>query len=133
MTTTRTVKVAIVGSGLAGLTSAYTLSKQSDNGHGVHFDIHLFEKVCVSDAFQTTAPIQFALQTSNLGMDFSSISIPVTGTDHEWRVDVPMRSFQGGVSAFYSVHKRFHAIASIRLLSPTHRVLRIPWSCLSSC
>jgi 2-polyprenyl-6-methoxyphenol hydroxylase-like FAD-dependent oxidoreductase len=56
MTATRTVKVAIVGSGLAGLTSAYTLSKQSENGRGVHFDVHLFEKVCVSDVFQTTAP-----------------------------------------------------------------------------
>ena len=40
----RTVKVAVIGSGLAGLTAAYRLSKSSylDN---VEFEVHLFEKV----------------------------------------------------------------------------------------
>jgi len=43
---TRTVKVAIVGSGLAGLTAAYLFNGHHHTGD-VHFDVHLFEKVCV--------------------------------------------------------------------------------------
>jgi len=31
-----------------------------------------------------------------LGMDSSSISVPVSDSGQSWRVDVPMRSFQGG-------------------------------------
>ena len=40
----RTVKVAVVGSGLAGLTAAYRLAQGSDHGD-VHVEVHLFEKV----------------------------------------------------------------------------------------
>jgi protoporphyrinogen oxidase len=40
----RTVKVAVVGSGLAGLTAAYLLTKPSEQNE-VQFDVHLFEKV----------------------------------------------------------------------------------------
>ena len=32
-------------------------------------------------------------------MDSSSISLPIPGTKKDWRIDVPMRSFQGGESA----------------------------------
>ncbi|KAK0198042.1 splicing factor, Prp19-binding domain-containing protein [Armillaria mellea] len=67
----RTVKVAVIGSGLAGLTAAYLLTKDPQ-GEDVAFD------------------------TSTLGMDSSSISLPLPGQDQDWRVDVPMRSFQGG-------------------------------------
>ena len=32
-----------------------------------------------------------------LGMDASSVSVPLPGEgDKTWRIDVPMRSFQGG-------------------------------------
>lgn len=45
----RRVKVAIVGSGLSGLTAAYLLAKENDRlrleDSDVTFDIHLFEKV----------------------------------------------------------------------------------------
>ena len=41
---TRTVKVAVVGSGLAGLTAAYRLSK-TPRVKDVEFEVHLFEKV----------------------------------------------------------------------------------------
>jgi protoporphyrinogen oxidase len=38
----RTVKVAIVGSGLAGLTATHLLEESKN---GVEFEVHLFEKV----------------------------------------------------------------------------------------
>ncbi|CAA7260012.1 unnamed protein product [Cyclocybe aegerita] len=72
----RTVKVAVVGSGLAGLTAAYLLKKPLQEAD-VDFEVHVFEKA------------------SSIGMDSASISVPMSG-DQEWRVDVPMRSFQGG-------------------------------------
>ncbi|KAJ3506168.1 hypothetical protein NLJ89_g7017 [Agrocybe chaxingu] len=72
----QTVKVAVVGSGLAGLTAAYLLKKPLHR-EDVDFEVHVFEKA------------------SSIGMDSASISVPVSG-DQEWRVDVPMRSFQGG-------------------------------------
>ncbi|KAF7306446.1 hypothetical protein MIND_00435800 [Mycena indigotica] len=71
----RTVKVAVVGSGLAGLTAGYLLTS-SHPQDDVEFDVHIFEK------------------TPTLGMDSSSMSIG--SGDGEWRIDVPMRSFQGG-------------------------------------
>ncbi|QRW05047.1 microfibrillar-associated protein MFAP1, Zn finger, CCHC type protein [Ceratobasidium sp. AG-Ba] len=79
----RVVKVAIVGSGLAGLSAAYLLSNtsQTEEQHVV-FDVHIFEK------------------SSVLGMDAESVTIRVPGTSgdkyEEIRVDVPMRSIQGG-------------------------------------
>ncbi|TDL28936.1 hypothetical protein BD410DRAFT_781495 [Rickenella mellea] len=76
----RTVKVAVVGSGLAGLTAAHLVATSSTDD--VEFEVHLFEKSAV------------------LGMDSHSVSIPILqkgeGSEILWRVDVPMRSFQGG-------------------------------------
>ncbi|KAJ3802562.1 hypothetical protein GGU11DRAFT_549248 [Lentinula aff. detonsa] len=72
----RVVKVAVVGTGLAGLTAAYLLSGSSSSE--VEFEVHVFEK------------------SSTLGMDSSSITLPVPGKDQKWRIDVPMRSFQPG-------------------------------------
>ena len=40
----RTVKVAVVGTGLAGLTAAHLLTKECDRDD-VRFEVHLFEKV----------------------------------------------------------------------------------------
>ncbi|KAG6918686.1 hypothetical protein DXG01_012504 [Tephrocybe rancida] len=77
----RQVKVAVVGSGLAGLTAAHLLSKPAAGESDVEFEVHLFEK----------APM--------LGMDCSSVSLPSSESEaleDAWRVDVPMRSFQGG-------------------------------------
>ncbi|KAG1471000.1 hypothetical protein G6F56_002368 [Rhizopus delemar] len=64
------VRVAVIGSGLAGLSTAYLLSKDQEE-----FEVHLFEK------------------NSSVGMDASSISI---GPKKEHRIDVPMRSFKSG-------------------------------------
>ncbi|KAF8588464.1 hypothetical protein K439DRAFT_1645454 [Ramaria rubella] len=59
--------------GLAGLTAAYLLSTRTD----LKFEVHVFEK----------AP--------TLGMDTHSISVSMDEPE-ERRIDVPMRSFQGG-------------------------------------
>ncbi|KAI9460182.1 splicing factor, Prp19-binding domain-containing protein [Lactarius psammicola] len=91
----RRVKVAVVGSGLAGLTAAYLLSTahqrtsiQYGRDGPVEFEVHIFEKA------------------EALGMDSHSVSLTLPGEGGEWRVDVPMRSFQGGyypqLIAFYT-------------------------------
>jgi flavin-dependent dehydrogenase len=42
----RTVKVAIIGSGLAGLTAAFLLSSANSESGDVEFEVHVFDKVC---------------------------------------------------------------------------------------
>ncbi|KAJ1311599.1 hypothetical protein OPQ81_010076 [Rhizoctonia solani] len=77
----RTIKVAVIGSGLAGLTSAHLLAKFQPRPADAEFDIHIFEK------------------SSVLGMDAESLTVRVPGdseSEKEIRVDVPMRSIQGG-------------------------------------
>ncbi|KAI0307505.1 splicing factor, Prp19-binding domain-containing protein [Multifurca ochricompacta] len=80
----RCVKVAVVGSGLAGLAAAYLLSTvrqrvDVQHKHGpIEYEVHIFEKA------------------EALGMDSHSVSLTLPGEVGEWRVDVPMRSFQGG-------------------------------------
>ncbi|KAI7863040.1 Per1-like-domain-containing protein [Spinellus fusiger] len=72
----RIVKVAVIGSGLAGLTSAYMLTKsETGSQDNVRFQVHLFEK------------------NATLGMDAASISV---GYNDKFRIDVPMRSFMSG-------------------------------------
>jgi predicted NAD/FAD-binding protein len=61
----KTVQVAVIGSGLAGLSAAYLLSQQHDDDK--KFEVHLFEK------------------NSQLGMDAASISV---GPEKEFRIDV---------------------------------------------
>ena len=61
-----------------------------------------------------------------LGMDSSSISVPLPDVDQSWRVDVPMRSFQGGMHldidlVFYS--QWIHSYTS-RILPTTHRIVQ---------
>lgn len=69
------VRVAVVGSGLAGLATAYYLAQTPpDKGRCIHVD--LFER------------------QPKLGMDADSISVERGG--QEVRVDVPMRSFSEG-------------------------------------
>jgi predicted NAD/FAD-binding protein len=60
---TSAVKVAIIGSGLAGLTAAHLLSNSSVN-------VHLFEKA------------------SSLGMDAASISVSTEPSKKNIRIDV---------------------------------------------
>ena len=74
-------KVAVIGSGLAGLTATYLLSRESlgdFNGEVEEsYEVHLFEK------------------GDKIGLDAASID--VGGLDGKvYRVDSPMRAFQGG-------------------------------------
>ncbi|KAF9535769.1 splicing factor, Prp19-binding domain-containing protein [Crepidotus variabilis] len=71
------VKVAVVGSGLAGLTAAHLLNNARES-QDTQFEVHVFEK------------------SSLIGMDSASISLPTSDPKETWRIDVPMRSFQGG-------------------------------------
>ncbi|GAA5909320.1 hypothetical protein JCM8208_005643 [Rhodotorula glutinis] len=80
-------RVAVIGTGLAGLSTAYLLKQARStrtDGSAVDFDVHLFER---SDA---------------LGMDTASLSIK--GSGGSYRVDVPMRSINGGS------HSRVHTL-----------------------
>ncbi|OBZ84506.1 hypothetical protein A0J61_07444 [Choanephora cucurbitarum] len=67
--TSKQINVAVIGSGLAGLSAAYLLSENKD------VEVHLFEK------------------NTSLGMDAASISI---GPEKNFRIDVPMRSYMSG-------------------------------------
>ncbi|SRR6266478_2620780 len=66
----RGVKVAVVGSGLAGLTAAYLLStvhQRADvrhNGGPVEYEVHVFEKVCVLSSFPPISPTLKAILPS---------------------------------------------------------------------
>ncbi|KAI9254113.1 hypothetical protein EDC94DRAFT_524922 [Helicostylum pulchrum] len=75
MSKDNTIKVAVIGSGLAGLSASYFLSQGQVEGGDKHFQVHLFEK------------------NSQLGMDAASISV---GPEKDFRIDVPMRSFMSG-------------------------------------
>ncbi|KAF8604988.1 hypothetical protein BDV93DRAFT_537517 [Ceratobasidium sp. AG-I] len=71
------------GSGLAGLSAAYLLTNTRIESEGVEFEVHIFEKSEV------------------LGMDAESLTVKVPAgsgleKEVEVRVDVPMRSIQGG-------------------------------------
>lgn len=59
----RTVKVAVVGSGLAGLTAAYKLVKGSEHRE-VQVEVHLFEKVCRLVSACYACPCVFFLPSS---------------------------------------------------------------------
>ncbi|KAI7892438.1 uncharacterized protein EV154DRAFT_505148 [Mucor mucedo] len=69
-----TVKVAVIGSGLAGLSAAYLLTQGHIEGDK-KFEVHVFEK------------------NTELGMDAASISV---GPEKDFRIDVPMRSYMSG-------------------------------------
>lgn len=75
------IKVAIVGTGMAGLVAAHRLTSirsRNNNGGGGDVEVHLFER------------------GSRLGLDANSISIAQADDGADLRVDVPMRSFNAG-------------------------------------
>ncbi|CAD6884592.1 unnamed protein product [Tilletia laevis] len=79
----RSVRVAIVGSGLTGLSAAYFLTNElrsaaSSSEPPVDVEVELFER----------AP--------RLGMDASSISVTDPCSQKSLRIDVPMRAFNAG-------------------------------------
>lgn len=83
-------KVAVIGSGLAGLTAAWLLQQQA--AQGVDVAVHVFER----------APL-LGFHSSSLVVPFeeapSTAEKPAGANGHaprSWIVDVPMRSLQGG-------------------------------------
>lgn len=70
------LRVAIVGSGLAGLTAAYLLT-----GGGADVNQHLH--------------VELIERSSTLGMDSESVTVEHHGQKR--RVDVPMRAFSQGM------------------------------------
>ncbi len=94
----RTIKVAIIGSGLAGLTAAYRLTTANLADKDVELEVHLFEKVWVFVSCHPANRPHIIFQSDSLGMDAHSINIPLSNRDPGggFRVDVPMRSFLGG-------------------------------------
>ncbi|KAK9236945.1 hypothetical protein V1525DRAFT_188231 [Lipomyces kononenkoae] len=88
----RVVKVAVIGTGLAGLASAYYLATASNSR--VQYNVHLFD------------------ENSSIGFDSSSVTA-MDGNGIERRIDVPMRSFAGGyykriISLYKSLGLQFH-------------------------
>lgn len=65
-------------------------------------------------------------QANTLGMDSHSVSYMLPGEKGEWRVDVPMRSFQGGEYSSSS-SKSCCLIIAQRLLPSAYRTLQSPW------
>ncbi|BGP55146.1 hypothetical protein JCM8202v2_002743 [Rhodotorula sphaerocarpa] len=76
----RPVRVAVVGTGLAGLATAYflaTAEATARDGQPLEFEVHLVDR------------------SKDIGMDTASLSVK-TDEDDSFRVDVPMRSINGG-------------------------------------
>ena len=63
----RVVKVAVIGSGLAGLTAAYLLSEKQVVEEEVEFEVHLFEKVRFSESLRTRLSMFFSLEGRHAG------------------------------------------------------------------
>jgi hypothetical protein len=95
-------KVAIVGSGMAGLATAYLLHRDAKQRYAVT----VFEEVTFAYMLSYTSITEYRIQSSTLSLDSASVSIASssspTGFD---RIDLPMRAFAGG---YYSKLKAMY-------------------------
>ena len=109
--TTRPLRVAIVGSGMAGLTTAMLLNGDPQR----RYSVTIFESVSLQLCLLFLPVIMSAiLQGDKISLDAASTTVrdPVTGESA--RVDVPMRAFAGGyyknLRAMYDyLGVRYHA------------------------
>ncbi|KOS14298.1 hypothetical protein Malapachy_4061 [Malassezia pachydermatis] len=69
-------RIAIIGTGLAGLATAHFLQKANESS-SMTVEVYLFER------------------NGSLGMDSESVTVDVNGESR--RVDVPMRAFSKGM------------------------------------
>jgi len=109
----RTIKIAVVGSGLAGLTASYRLATAEIlNEDDVVVEVHLFEK------------------SEKVGMDAQSIDVllpigsaaPAGQLEKPRRIDVPMRAFIGGyysqlIKLYKHIGVQFHQVDYTHSLS----------------
>ena len=91
--TTLPKRVAVVGSGMAGLTTAMLLNGDPQR----RYSVTVFESVSLQvNLFPLPSLISIILQGDTISLDAASTTVrdPVTGQSA--RVDVPMRAFAGG-------------------------------------
>lgn len=86
---------------LAGLATAYflaTAEATARDGQPLEFEVHLVDRVSVlSQALHFILRLTSRPQSKDIGMDTASLSVK-TDEDDSFRVDVPMRSINGGKS-----------------------------------
>jgi hypothetical protein len=85
-------KVAIVGSGLAGLASAHLLQ----NDRRQRYAVKVFESVSPRPHICPVEAKVLTVQGASLSLDAASVSIPNAAQTSSDRVDLPMRAFAGG-------------------------------------
>ena len=88
-------RVAIVGSGLAGLTTGYLLHQDPNQ----RFAVTLFEEVRLSspqNTYSKSITDRFQSKGDKLALDSASISVKHPETGGHERIDLPMRAFAGG-------------------------------------
>lgn len=101
--------VAVVGTGLAGLVTAYLLHHDLEE----KFDVEMFERVCQRDRTETH---WLTTQGSALSLAASSVTVADKTWGQSITVDVPMRAFAGG---YYQ-----NMIAMLEYLGVCHRAQR---------
>ena len=100
-------RVAVIGSGLAGLTSAWLINQ--DPG----YDVTIFELVCDHTYFQTLEQeLTLQFQQDCLSLGSASVSVPISQDELHSRttckrqIDIPMRAFAGGMVSLMSLPLR---------------------------
>lgn len=99
-TSEKKIRVAVIGSGLAGLTAAYLLARDTAK----RYSVEIFEMVCdqfhsfsVDSVVRTDTPL---IQGPSPSLDAASMTVSLTDADsgklNTSRLDVPMRAFAGG-------------------------------------
>ncbi|KAL7414183.1 hypothetical protein BDY24DRAFT_414404 [Mrakia frigida] len=95
MDTRRPLKVAIIGTGLAGLTAGHLLEREASR-RGVELEVHLFEKSSSLGFHSSSITIPPSSSPSSDSLSYDDDGILAKKASKPWIVDVPMRSFQGG-------------------------------------
>lgn len=107
-------KVAIIGSGMAGLVTAYLLRNDTSG----RFDVEIFERVGGALCHcQTNSNKRWAIQQDKVSLDSASLTLPTEYRIHseKHRVDLPMRAFADG---YYTYLVRMYNYLGVHYASP---------------